>query len=204
MQGRRSHGSTLLAFKIDLAGAAQQGERAPGLAVFRRQDVELPGFFRPAKKWDLVVVKDGELLAALELKSHIGPSFGNNYNNRTEEALGNATDLWRAFREGKFGKSHRPWLGYLMMLEETEGSLSPVAVKEPHFKVFEEFRGASYARRYELLCDRLVKESLYNASCLLLSSAESGTRGEYTEPVPELGFERFIKPLVAHVSAYTR
>jgi hypothetical protein len=166
--------------------------------------VELPGFFRPVKKWDLVVVKDGEFLAALELKSHIGPSFGNNYNNRTEEALGNATDLWRAFREGKFGKSPRPWLGYLMMLEEAEGSLSPVAVKEPHFKVFEEFRGASYARRYELLCDRLVKENLYNASCLILSSHEGGPRGKYTEPLPELGFERFVKPLVAHVSAYAR
>jgi len=156
------------------------------------------------KKWDLVVVRDGELLAALELKSHIGPSFGNNYNNRTEEALGNATDLWRAFREGKFGKSPRPWLGYLMMLEETDDSLAPVAVREPHFEVFPEFRGASYARRYELLCDRLVKESLYTASCLLLSTRESGQRGEYREPVPELGFERFVKPLVAHVAVYTR
>ncbi len=149
-----------------------------------------------------MVVKDGEFLAALELKSHIGPSFGNNYNNRTEEALGNATDLWRAFREGKFGKSPRPWLGYLMMLEATEGSLRPVEVKEPHFKVFEEFRGASYARRYELLCDRLVKESLYNSSCLLLSSRDGGPRGKYSEPLPEIGFERFVRPLLAHVSAY--
>jgi len=90
------------------------------------------------------------------------------------------------------------------MLEEAEGSLSPVAVKEPHFKVFEEFRGASYAGRYELLCDRLVKESLYNASCLLLSSRDGGRRGLYTEPVPELGFERFVKPLMGHVSAYLR
>lgn len=170
--------------------------------IYRRKDVELPGFFRPAKKWDLVVVKDKELFAALELKSHVGPSFGNNYNNRTEEALGNAMDLWRAFREAKFGKSPRPWLGYLMLLEEAEGSLSPVEVREPHFKVFEEFRGASYARRYELLCDRLVKESLYNSSCLLLSNRKTGVRGKYVEPLAELGFERFVKPLVAHVSAY--
>lgn len=154
------------------------------------------------KKWDLVVVKDGELLAALELKSHIGPSFGNNYNNRTEEALGNATDLWRAFREGKFARSPRPWLGYMMMLEQAEGSMNPVAVREPHFKVFEEFRGASYARRYELFCDRLVKESLYNASCLLLSGREVGLRGEYSEPAVELGFARFVRPLLAHVSAH--
>src|SRR5206468_12154447 len=113
-------------------------------------------------------------------------SFGNNYNNRTEEALGTATDLWQAFSKGKFGKSPRPWLGYLMFLEKTDGSTSPVAVREPHFQVFEEFRNASYARRYELLCDRLVKENLYNASCLLLSARERGNRGQYAEPAPDL------------------
>jgi hypothetical protein len=91
-----------------------------------------------------------------------------------------------------------------MLLEKADGSTSPVAVKEPHFKVFEEFRNASYARRYELLCDRLVKENLYNASCLLMSTRAGGGRGEYVEPVPELGFEMFVKPLVAHVIAYTR
>ncbi len=142
----------------------------------------------------------GRLLAALELKSHVG-SFGNNMNNRIEEALGNATDLWRAFREDKFG-SARPWLGYMMMLEEAERSLAPVRVKEPHSKVFEEFRRASYARRYELLCDRLVKERLYDAACLILSSREGGRRGEYREPRAELAFERFVKPLVANVGAH--
>jgi len=177
---------------------------APKACLYLKQSLELPGFFRPVKKWDVVVAKDGLLLAALEMKSHIGPSFGNNYNNRTEEAIGTATDLWQAFSKGKFGKSPRPWLGYLMLLEKADGSMSPVTVKEPHFKVFEEFRDASYARRYELLCDRLVKESLYNASCLLLSARDDGKRGEYVEPVPELGFEMFVKPLLAHVAAYTR
>ncbi len=38
------------------------------------------------KKWDLLVV-EGCLIAAIEFKSQVG-SFGNNYNNRTEEALG--------------------------------------------------------------------------------------------------------------------
>ena len=51
--------------------------------IFQRVSVELPGFFRPTKEWDLVVVVDGNLIAAIELKSQIGPSFGNNFNNRT-------------------------------------------------------------------------------------------------------------------------
>jgi len=57
------------------------------IAVDKR--IELPGWFRAEKKWDLVIVHEGELLAAIEFKSQIGPSFGNNFNNRTEEAIGN-------------------------------------------------------------------------------------------------------------------
>ena len=60
--------------------------------------MELPGFYRPTKKWDLVVVRDGRLCAAIEMKSQVGPSFGNNFNNRTEEAVGSSVDLWRAYQ----------------------------------------------------------------------------------------------------------
>lgn len=96
----------------------------------------LPGYFRPSKNWDLVVVVNGRLLASIEFKAHIGPSFGNNFNNRVEEALGNSTDLLTAYREGKFKASQKPWLGWLMLLEETPKSTSAVRVDEPHFEVF--------------------------------------------------------------------
>ena len=174
----------------------------PQESVVASGGVELPGFFRPTKEWDLLVVHKGMLLAVVEFKSHVGPSFGNNYNNRTEEAIGGATDLWTAFREHKFDPSPRPWAGYLMMLEETERSTSPVRVAEPHFEVFPDFRGASYARRYEILCDRLVKERLYDVACLVLSEEDGGRAGRYREPVPAFGFERFIRPLLAHVVAH--
>jgi hypothetical protein len=61
--------------------------------IHRKKAVELPGFFRPTKEWDLIVVKNGTLIAAIEAKSQVGPSFGNNFNNRTEEAMGSALDL---------------------------------------------------------------------------------------------------------------
>ena len=35
----------------------------------------LPGYFRPSKDWDLVAIVDGQLLASIEFKSHIGPSL---------------------------------------------------------------------------------------------------------------------------------
>ncbi|MBZ0109802.1 MAG: PaeR7I family type II restriction endonuclease, partial [Candidatus Scalindua rubra] len=91
-------------------------------------------------------------MAAVEAKSQVGPSFGNNFNNRTEEAMGTALDLWTAFREGVFKGDTQPFLGYFFMLEDCEASTRPVRVKEPHFKVFPEFEGASYMKRYELFC----------------------------------------------------
>ena len=160
--------------------------------IFCKKKVELPGFFRPTKEWDLLVVAEGQLVASIEFKSHIGPSFGNNYNNRTEEAIGNATDLWTAYREGAFQHSTRPWLGYLMLLEETPASIRPVRAAEPHFRVLKEFRDASYAKRYELLCLKLVRERLYDAACLLLSARSTGSKGKYKEPNPEVNFRNFV------------
>lgn len=65
-------------------------------------------------------------------KTQVGPSFGNNFNNRSEEAIGSASDVWIAYREGRFGDT-RPWLGYFFLLEEHPKSTKPVVVREPLF-----------------------------------------------------------------------
>lgn len=171
--------------------------------LFRHRGTELPGFFRPTKEWDLVVVIDGHLVACVEFKSQVG-SFGNNYNNRTEEAIGNAADLWTAYRDGAYRPSVRPWLGYFMLLEDAPGSTRPVGVAEPHFRVFEEFRGASYARRYELLLTRLIRERLYDAATLILSDRERGPEGSYREPSAELSFAVFLASLTAKVESFLK
>ena len=67
--------------------------------IHTRTALELPGYYRPEKKWDLLVMADEHLVTAIEFKSQVGPSFGNNFNNRVEEAIGNATDIWTAYRE---------------------------------------------------------------------------------------------------------
>jgi hypothetical protein len=51
----------------------------PVSCVFRKKAVELPGFFRPTKEWDLLIIRDRTLIAAIEAKSQVGPSFGNNF-----------------------------------------------------------------------------------------------------------------------------
>ncbi len=174
------------------------------ISIYCEKSTELPGYFRPEKRWDVVVVVKDKLIACLEFKSQIGPSFGNNYNNRSEEAIGSATDLWTAFRDGAFRVAERPWLGYLMLLEEAPRSTSPVAVREPHFQVFEEFRGASYAKRYEILLTRLIRERLYDSACLLMSAAAGGSKGQFTEPSTELSFRNFVASLTGHALALTK
>ena len=171
--------------------------------IFHNTALELPGFFRPTKEWDLLVIRDRQLLLALESKSQVGPSFGNNFNNRTEEAMGSALDLWTAFREGAFNKTIRPWLGYIFVLEDCDGSRRPVKVKEPHFKVFPEFVSASYAKRYELFCRKLVRERHYNSAAFLTSENKTGLNGSFNEPAEDLAFLQFAKSLAAHVSAYS-
>jgi hypothetical protein len=169
------------------------------IAVDKR--IELPGWFRAEKKWDLVIVHEGELLAGIEFKSQIGPSFGNNFNNRTEEALGSATDIWAAYREGAFKPSARPFLGYLMLLEDCDRSRAPVKTVAPHFPVFPEFNGASYRERYAILIEKLLRDRLYDGACFLLSESTSATTGNYAEPHPELTFAKFVAPLLARVSS---
>ncbi|HMD85233.1 MAG TPA: PaeR7I family type II restriction endonuclease [Terriglobia bacterium] len=175
----------------------------PKTHIYCEKYIELPGWYRPEKKWDLLIVSEGKLLAGIEFKSQVG-SFGNNYNNRTEEAIGSATDIWAAYREGAFKPSARPWLGYLILLEEAPRSLAPVRAREPHFKVFPEFKESSYAKRYEILLTKLVRERLYDAACFLMSNAKDGPKGIYREPAPELSFQNFITSLVAKAIAVAK
>lgn len=168
------------------------------LDVRTRTGIELPGYYRPEKKWDLLVVSDDKLIAAIEVKSQAGPSFGNNYNNRVEEAIGNAVDLWTAFREGRLG-SFRPFLGYFFLLEDTARVHSPVRTAEPYFQIDPVFRGASYCKRYEVLCQRLILERKYDAACLAV--ATNATPTKISMPAKELDFRQFVARLQGHARA---
>ena len=164
--------------------------------------LELPGYFRPEKKWDLIVVDGDVLVAAIEFKSQIGPSFGNNFNNRSEEAIGTAQDIWTAYREGAFQTSERPWLGYVMMLEDCPRSTAPVSGRQPHFPVFPEFVDASYSARYQLLMTKLGRERLYDSTCFLLSSKKAGAKGQCAFPDPNLSFIQLAASLSGKITTH--
>ena len=167
----------------------------------RRALLTLPGFFRPTKLWDMLVINGGRLVAALEFKSQVGPSFGNNFNNRTEEAVGTATDLWTAYRERAFGDTPRPFVGWLMLVEDAPGSRRKVRDTSPHFPVFPEFQGASYAERYDVLCRKLVQEQLYTTASVLASPRTAVTDGVYCELSDMTSLKTFVTNLAGHVAA---
>ncbi|MBB1493318.1 restriction endonuclease [Paracoccus sp. MC1854] len=169
----------------------------------KRHVLTLPGYFRPTKLWDVLVIHQGRLIAALEMKSQVGPSFGNNANNRAEEAIGSAHDFWTAYREGAFGAdTPRPFLGWLMMVEDAPASRSPAKRETSlHYPIFPEFRGASYLQRYDLLCQKLVRENLYTAACTLASPREAKETGTYADMSELTSLRSFVSAFAGHIAA---
>ena len=148
----------------------------------------LPGYFRPTKDWDLLIINQKkQLIAAIELKSQVG-SIGNNFNNRTEEALGNAVDLWTAYREKGFPQASPPWVGYFIIVEKSDKSTNIVRIKEPHYPVRKEFIETSYLDRYKLLCQKLMLEKHYNAASIIWSKKNK----EYGNIDEDLSIETFL------------
>lgn len=133
--------------------------------------VTLPGYFRPTKEWDLVVAHEDVLVAAIELKALGGPSFGGNFNNRVEEALGNAIDLSHSGRANAIGREP-PWIGYFFIMEDAEGSRRPTRSVKMNFALDPIWAGLSYQERFTVTAGRMVQEAHYDAVCYVVSSAE--------------------------------
>ena len=166
--------------------------------ISARTTLAIPGYYRPEKKWDLLVVAERQLLVAVEFKSQVGPSFGNNFNNRTEEAIGTAHDFWTAYRENAFGNHPRPLVAWMMLVEDASGSRRAVRDRSPHFPVFPEFVGASYLKRYDILCQRLVKEQLYSTSSIIASPRTAMDSGEFQDLSEMTSLRTFVTALAGH------
>lgn len=187
-----------IAFILDIV----QANGLPEAEIHHKSAVlTLPGFFRPTKLWDLLVIQDCQLIAAIELKSQVGPSFGNNFNNRAEEAIGTALDFWTAYREGAFGDQPHPFIGWLTLVEDAPKSRTPVRADSPHFEIFKEFQGASYLKRYDLLCQKLMKERLYTTATLVTSTQNSSETGDFCNISEMTSLKTFMTSLAGHIAA---
>jgi hypothetical protein len=188
-QGNRSSvtgGKQLNGF-VDLLSKVAKNLGVPESCIYTKGN-NLPGYFRPTKDWDfLIITPQKQLIAVVELKSQVG-SFGNNFNNRTEEAIGSAVDLWTAFRENGFPQIQQPWLGYLILVERTEKSTNPVRLQEPYFKVRPEFFETSYLDRYVLFCQKLMQERHYSSTALIWTNKKM----EFACPEDDISFDSFL------------
>lgn len=155
------------------APADQVYYRAPKGDQHKRPKVKsgytLPGFFRPTKEWDVVVYREGVPIVVIELKSQNGPSYGNNANNRAEEAIGSAVDLARAAEAGLVLGS--PWIGYAFVIEDDErsrasdGRNTRTLLRQDRY-----FDDWSYVGRICLLCRRLMEERFYHSAWVVATS----------------------------------
>lgn len=185
----------------DLVAELVRANGLPHAEIHQERAVlTLPGFFRPTKLWDVLVINKGRLIAALEFKSQVGPSFGNNFNNRAEEAIGTSHDFWTAYREGAFGQQPRPFVGWLMVVEDAPKSRSGVSESSKHFKVFPEFVGTSYLQRYDILCKKLVKEQLYSAASVIATPRTAVVNGDYSELSEMTSQRSFVASLAGYVA----
>jgi len=180
---------------------------------------QLPGFFRPHKSWDAVVINNGELVAAIEFKSQVG-SIGNNFNNRSEEVLGSAIDLKNAVEEDAFGDDANIFAGYIIVVEKSaltavtpkiqmkyfpvmEGFLLDETQREKEYKkggkgVYPSLRGISYLHRYDVMCKRLMLKKLYTAAALVAVPNQDHHLGAYEHVSAETSIETFLAKLTAH------
>ncbi len=88
-----------------------------------------------------------------------------------------------------------------MLLEDAPGSRQPVTDVSPNFPLFPEFRGASYAERYNILCRKLMAENLYTAAAVILSPRTASKSGAYSEMNDLTGLKSFVTTLAGHIAA---
>lgn len=172
-----------------VADAGVEVDDAPGGTVY------LPGFYRETKSWDVVLQYKGHALAIVEAKSQ-GSSLANNFNNRVEEAIGQAADVWKSHERRLLVSGLRPWVGYLMIVEETEKTIEPKNLLSGKavprgMKVDPVFDGQSYAERYATAFQRLDRERMLDATCVAVTS---GPRN-YSYPNDWLSFNGFAAQL---------
>jgi Restriction endonuclease XhoI len=167
-----------------------EGIRREFVRVGRR--LTIPGYFRPTKDWDVVVCNGHEVGALIELKSQVG-SLGNNFNNRAEEAIGNAKDVRVAFTNELLG-TEVPFLAFLMVIEDSDDVVRSRRTSSKFFTVDPELRDTPFAIRWQRLLSRLVREQLYDTACLLPTTRDTIERVAVDS---EVSLDRFLASLVA-------
>lgn len=154
--------------------------------------VKVPGWFRARKRWDIVVSDGHRLMACIELKS-ISGSYGNNINNRVEEAIGEAVDVRYAIEHDLCGSHSLPALAYVLIVKGDSKSRSiPLSSNNSAFKQDPVFNGTSYVDRFRIMCERLLEENIFEAVWYVVVNPDEQS---IEEPADALSYVSFIRNL---------
>ena len=148
------------------------------------------GHFRVAKSWD-IVCRDKKSIPRIcvEFKSQVG-SYGNNENNRYEEALGSGLDI-----RAKAGDAIA--LGFFLVICDEEASRRINRPRLPDLNP--RFANTSHIDRRLVFAERIVEyelngRSLYDAAAILLIRKD----GSFEHPTnPALRLAAFAEKLAS-------
>jgi hypothetical protein len=214
-------GKTLDSF-INILECVVRDNGLPDAEVLKGNKAVVPGYYRPRKGWDFVVINEGKLIAIIELKS-IASSFGNNTNNRCEEAIGSSYDLQKALNEKVIPYEVKVFKGYLILIEDCPSTNRDVNIHNMrYFKPMSDFLiepekldeiyiknkngeypyqvpGISYIQRLNFMCNRFMHESIYSAASIITSPRAAIDTGEYGEVETITGLNRFLFLFTNHI-----
>ena len=143
----------------------------------RDQRTVLPGCFRPTKNWDFLVIRDRVPLVALEFKS-IMSSYGNNLNNRAEEAVGQGADL-NATLQSHGIQPESVFSGYLMIMADDSASRRPTRnITLPLLDIEVEMNDLSYQQRADRMCQRLEEKRIWSCTSFA-TTVLSDNKGDF-------------------------
>lgn len=175
----------------------QYGPR--GCKVLREENL-LPGTLRQTNPWDMVIVFQNRLLAAIELKSLCGPSFG--IDRLCEEAISSGYEFRKAQGAALFGQGASPFLGYFILVEDSPGSREAVRVQSLHFPTDKIFHSSSYQQRMKILCERMVEQQLYSCASVLVAPNESKSC-DSSHLSNQTAFRFLLSRLAGHLASET-
>ena len=186
---------------IDLVIDIVHANGLPDADIMRKgRGLLLPGHFGPVKSWDVIVMNHGNLIAVIKFDAQVGPSFRKKAISSCDQAISLAVDLQAAYRRDTFGVYARPFVGYLCLLEDSTASRAPVKDISPNFPLVREYRNASYAKRYKILCKKLIMDGFYTDASVILSHRSASKSGEYSEMSKLTGLTSFVAGLAARVA----
>ena len=156
--------------------------------IYYDQALELPGYFRPNKKWDFIVNVNGQLVAAL--KANVSSDSFSADDRDAQGAICDALDLWAAYRTSPSSQP-RPWVGLLMFREEALPSNEQRTEISPQ------------AQKCMAFCRRLFLERIYDSAAVMLCHPEAGSAGEYSDLGDELTFHSLATSLFMQAAVFS-